>query len=295
MTASNPPPSPAALPQARPHRSRRSSTLLLVTLAVVGALTVAGVVVLLTRSPGPPGTPGTPRATATTCGDPCTEIQPRVEVTWTAPSDGGEVTGYRVQRDGEPLPGADALDPATHVLIDGSVELGRTYTYRIIAFGEEGSSPPSSEVTAEIGLPANDLAQLDGVYDVHLKVRSARSLAAMLGIDQPVPGTRDTDEWTFESTCSPSDTACPTTWEGQGGVLRPDGRRWRGSISGPDARCGGGTRVSAPIAFDLRTLEAAVEGAIWRVRSFTGTVSIRFVCPGFGTSTGTLEVTGLSG
>lgn len=53
--------------------------------------------------------------------------------------------------------------------------------------------------------------------------------------------------------------------------------------------------VPAPIAFDLRTVDAAAEGAIWRVRSFTGMVSIRFVCPGFGPSTGTLEVTGLSG
>ena len=264
-------------------------------IAVFVALAVAGILILLARSPGPPGAPGTPRAAATTCGDPCTEIRPRVEVTWTAPSDGGEVTGYRVQRDGEPLPGAGAIDPASLVLIDESVDLGRTYTYHVIAIGEEGSSPPSSEATAEIGLPAAGLAQLDGVYDVRLKVRSARSLAAMLGIDQPVPGKRGTDRWTFDSTCSPQDVACPTTWEAQDGVLRPDARRWRGSIAGPDARCGGGTKVPAPIAFDLRTVDAAAEGVIWRVRSFAGIVSIQFVCPGFGPSTGTLEVTGLSG
>jgi hypothetical protein len=180
-------------------------------------------------------------------------------------------------------------------LIDDSVDLGRTYTYRVIAFGDDGSSPLTSEATAEIGLPAAGLAQLDGVYDVRLKVRSARSLAAMLGIDQPVPGKRDTDQWTFGSTCSMQGAACPTTWEGLDGVLRPDERHWRGSIAGPDARCGGGTKVPAPIAFDLRTVDAAAEGAIWRVRSFTGTVSIRFVCPGFGSSSGTIEVTGLSG
>lgn len=294
MTASIPPPSPAADPQARPHRPRRPSTPIVVAVAVTGAL-VVGVLVLLARSPGLPGAPRTPRATASTCGDPCSKIRPRVEVTWTAPSDGGEVTGYRIQRDGEPLPGAGAIDPASLVLIDDNVDLGRTYTYRVIAFGEEGSSPPSSEALAEIGLPAADLAQLDGVYDVRMKVRSARSLAAMLGIDQPVPGKRDTDQWTFASTCSPQDAACPTTWEAQDGVLRPDERRWRGSISGPDARCGGGTKVPAPIAFELRTVDAAAEGAIWRVGSFTGMVSIRFVCPGFGPSTGTLEVTGVSG
>jgi len=218
-----------------------------------------------------------------------------VQVTWTAPSDGGEVTGYRVQRDGEPLPGADALDPATLVLVDDSVDLGRTYTYRVIAIGEEGSSPPSLAATAEIGLPAAGLAQLDGVYDVRLKVRSARSLAAMLGIDQPVPGKRGTDQWTFDSMCSPQDVACPTTWEAQEGALRPEERHWRGSIAGPDARCGGGTKVPAPIAFDLRTVDAAAEGSIWLVRSFTGTVSIRFVCPGFEPSSGTLEVTGIRG
>jgi hypothetical protein len=264
-------------------------------IVVIGALAVAGILVLLTRSPGPPGAPGPPRAAATTCGDPCTEIRPRVEVTWTAPSDGGEVTGYRVQRDGEPLPGADALDPTILVLIDDSVDLGRTYDYRVIAIGEEGSSPPSSEATAEVGLPAAGLAQLDGVYDVRLKVRSARSLAAMLGIDQPVAGKRGTDRWTFDSMCSPHDVACPTTWEAQDGVLRPEERHWRGSIAGPDARCGGGTKVPAPIAFDLRTIDAAAEGSTWRVRSFTGSISIRFACPGFGPSTGTLGVTGLSG
>ncbi len=267
----------------------------MVAIVVIGALAVAGVLIMLARSPGPPGAPGTPLAAATTCEDPCTEIRPRVDVTWTAPTDGGEVTGYRVERDGDPLAGAGSIDPTSLGVIDDGVELGRTYTYRVIAFGEEGSSLPSSEVTAEIGLPAAGLAQLDGVYDVRLKVRSARSLAAMLGIDQPVPGKRDTDQWTFDSTCSPQDVACPTSWEAQGGVLRPEGRRWRGSISGPDARCGGGTKVPAPIAFDLRTVDAAAEGAIWRVRSFTGVVSIRFVCPGFGPSTGTLEVTGLSG
>ena len=295
MTASNPPPSPARTPQVRPHRARRSSTPIVVAIVVIGALAVAGVLILLTRSPGPPGAPGTPLAAATTCGDPCTEIRPRVDVTWTAPTDGGEVTGYRVERDGDSSRGAGAIDPTSLVLIDDGVELGRTYTYRVIAFGEEGSSLPSSEATAEIGLPAAGLAQLDGVYDVRLKVRSARSLAAMLGIDQPVPGKRDTDQWTFDSTCSPQDVACPTTWEALDGVLRPEGRRWRGSIAGPDARCGGGTKVPAPIAFDLRTVDAAAEGAIWRVRSFSGMVSIRFVCPGFGPSTGTLEVTGLSG
>ena len=153
MTASIPPPSPAADPQPRPHRPRRPSTPIVVAVAVTGALVVAGGLVLLARSPGPPGAPGTPRATASTCGDPCSEIRPRVEVTWTAPSDGGEVTGYRVQRDGEPLPGAGAIDPASVVLIDDSVELGRTYTYRVIAFGEEGSSPPSSEVIARDRTP----------------------------------------------------------------------------------------------------------------------------------------------
>jgi len=188
MTASIPPPSPTH--QVRPHRARRSRAPVVAAIAVIGALAVAGILILLTRSPGPPGPPGAPRAAATTCGAPCTEIRPRVQVTWTAPSDGGEVTGYRVQRDGEPLPGADALDPATLVLVDDSVDLGRTYTYRVIAIGEEGSSPPSLAATAEIGLPAAGLAQLDGVYDVRLKVRSARSLAAMLGIDQPVPGKR---------------------------------------------------------------------------------------------------------
>jgi hypothetical protein len=295
MTATIPPPSPAPTPQVRHNRARRSRTPIVVAIAVIGAFTVASVLILLARSPGPPGAPRTPRAVATTCGDPCTEIQPHVEVTWTAPIDGGEVTGYRVHRDGELLPGAGAIDPASLSLIDDSVDLGRTYTYRIIAFGEEGSSPSSSGALAEIGLPANDLAQLDGVYDVRMKVRAARSLGAMLGIDQPVPGMRDTDQWTFDSTCSPPDVACPTTWEVQEGVLRPDEGRWRGSISGPEARCGGGTKVPAPIAFDLRTVDAAAEGATWRVRSFTGMVSIRFVCPGFRPSTGTLDVTGLRG
>ena len=111
MTASIPPPSPAPTPQVRPHRGRRSRTPIVVAIVVIGALAVAGVLIMLARSPGPPGAPGTPLAAATTCGDPCTEIRPRVEVTWTAPTDGGEVTGYRVERDGEPLAGAGVDRP----------------------------------------------------------------------------------------------------------------------------------------------------------------------------------------
>ena len=152
MTASIPPPSPAD-PQARPHRPRRPTTPIVVAVAVIGALVVAGGMVLLARSPGPPGAPGTPRATASTCGDPCSEIRPRVEVTWTAPSDGGEVTGYRVQRDGEPLPGTGAIDPASLVLIDDSVDLGRTYTYRVIAFGEAENDVIPSIATEAVSAP----------------------------------------------------------------------------------------------------------------------------------------------
>ena len=124
----------------------------MVAIVVIGALAVAGVLIMLARSPGAPGAPGTPLAAATTCEDPCTEIRPRVDVTWTAPTDGGAVTGYRVERDGGPLAGAASIDPTRLGLIDDGVELGRTYTYRVIAFGEEGSSLPSSEVRGRVSV-----------------------------------------------------------------------------------------------------------------------------------------------
>jgi hypothetical protein len=259
----------------------------------MGVLVVASIVMIATRSPGPPTPPENVKAVAITCDDPCTRIHPRVTVTWTGPLDGGELSGYRVLRDGESLAGAGAIDPATHLVVDESVVFGRSYVYRVIAVGDDGDSLPSRAVSAEARFPPLEAAQLSGIYDVSLKVRSARSLGAMLGIEHPVPGKRHDDHWTFDATCRPQDAACPTTWEGLDGVLRPDGLRWRGAVSGPRARCGGGTRVAAPIAFALRTVEAAADDARWEIRSFTGTVSIRFTCPGFGPSAGTLEVTGV--
>jgi hypothetical protein len=63
-------------------------------------------------------------------------------------------------------------------------------------------------------------------------------------------------------------------------------------VAGPEARCGGGTNVAAPTDFDLEVTEAAGDEDAWVVRSFEGSVSISFHCPGFLASSGTIAVRG---
>jgi Fibronectin type III domain len=276
-------------PPAVPRRRRR------VWLVVAGAA-LCGVAIgwLLTRAPGPPDAPGDVTAEPFRCAGPCRRLDASITLRWSAPPGGSEPTGYRIERDGVAMSpdnvataGADAT-----AFIDRDVTFGRAYEYRVVALSTVGPSPASTAVTVRLPRPPTTSAQLTGEYAVRLTVRDARALSSVLGIDEPAPGATDTDRWTFEPMCSTPMSACPVSWEGFEGHLVARGRSWSGTVTGPDARCGGGTEVAAPTRFDLEVLRAGPDASAWVVRSFEGSVSVSFHCPGFLISRGSVDVRG---
>jgi hypothetical protein len=261
-----------------------------IVLLVVAALVIAGAVAWLMRSPGAPTSPVAVEVLAETCESPCDEILPSVTVRWTPPESGASPTGYRVLRDGAPL--GEDLDPYSRSVVDEVVTIGESHSYQVIALSEEGDSPPTDPIEATVPLPPDTTAHLHGVYGVRLTVRSARSIGAAFGIEDPQPGNRGRDRWSFESTCSETEGACPSTWSGLEGTIMAQGSRWRGTVDGLPARCGPSRRAPAPIDVDLEAADVGVVGSAWVVTRFRGTARVSFRCPGFPPASATVSVIG---
>jgi hypothetical protein len=229
-------------------------------------------------------------ASAEACGAPCDRIVPNVTLTWAASEAGASASGYRVLRDGAPL-GAD-LDATQLTFVDETVTLGQSYGYQVVATSDDGDSPPSTAATATVPTPPDDTAHLDGVYRVELTVRSANQIGAAFGIEDPLPGKRDVDRWSFESTCADDEGACPSEWSKLEGLIVQDGPRWQGTVQGLPAKCGRDGRTPAPIEVDLKAVDLGVVDAAWKVTSFRGSATVSFRCPGFPSASATVEVTG---
>jgi hypothetical protein len=290
MSTNVPPPTPpypgGVAPADTPAlRDRRVA----VGLGVAAFVVVIAAVLWLTRSPGPPSAPVGLRATGESCGSPCETIAGAIRLAWTPPESGAEATGYRVMRDDVAL---DAVGGSTLSFVDDEVTIDGSYEYRVVALSEEGESPPTAPVTASVPVPPEGAAHLHGVYRVELSVRRARSIGAAFGIDDPLPGKRGRDRWSFESSCGPDEGACPSTWSGLEGDIDPRRGRWTGTIDGLPARCGRDGRAPAPIELDLRAVDVGVVDDAWIVTGFRGTATVAFRCPGFPTASATVEVTG---
>ena len=275
-----------ATPDTPARRDRRLAVGL-----IVGALVALVASVLwFTRSPGPPTVPVALVAVAETCDDACATIEPRVTLEWAPPESGAAPSAFRVLRDGATL---DAEISALELtFVDDSVTMGERYEYQVVALSDEGDSPPSSAVEATLPTPPASAAHLDGIYDVSLTVRSARSIGAAFGIENPLPGKRGTDRWSFASTCGPDEGACPSMWMGLEGEIAPRGSEWEGRIEGVPARCGRDGRAAAPIDLSLRSVDVAVVEGQWVVTGFRGSATVSFRCPGFPPASATVEVTG---
>ncbi|HWC71109.1 MAG TPA: hypothetical protein VG993_08115, partial [Actinomycetota bacterium] len=258
---------------------------------VVAAIAVlVGAVLWFTRSSGPPTVPVALRASPTSCDDPCTSVRPQVFLEWAPPESGATATGYRIVRDGTTLASDVGEDDLSFV--DETVSIGGTYSYQVVALSDDGVSPPTSPVEAIVPTPPDEAARLHGVYLVKLTVRSARSIGAAFGIENPLPGKRSSDRWSFESTCSDAGGACPSTWSGLEGAIEPIGSRWRGTIDGLPARCGRSGEAPAPIELDLEAIDVGVVDTTWTVMGFRGSAKVSFRCPGFPAASATVEVTG---
>lgn len=269
-----------------PRRDRRVE----VVLTVVAAIVVIGAVLLFTRSPGPPSPPVGLQAEAAFCDTPCEIIAPRVSLAWTPPESGAAPTGYRIVRDGvalEPSLGADELR-----FVDESVTMGVAYAYTIVASSSEGDSAATSALEVPVPTPPEEAAHLDGVYDVRLTVKEARSIGAAFGIENPVAGKQSSDQWSFTSPCITDVEPCASTWSSLEGDIEPQGSEWSGEVDGRDARCGGDGRAPAPIEIYLEAMDVEVVDGAWVVSSFAGRATVSFHCPGFPPATATVGVSG---
>ena len=286
----DPPSPPYADGVATPDTPARRDRRLAVGLVVIALVGLVASVLWFTRSPGPPTVPVAVQVSPAICDDPCETIAPQVTVEWAPPESGADPTGFRLLRDGATL---DAAISRSEVSYDADgVTMGERYEYQVVAISEEGDSPPTEPVAVVVPTPPDDAAHLEGIYDVSLTVRSARSIGAAFGIENPLPGKRGTDRWSFASTCGADEGACPSTWTGLEGEITPRGSRWKGRVEGLPARCGRDGRAAAPIDLSVRSVDVAAVDGQWVVAGFRGSATVSFRCPGFPAASATVEVTG---
>ncbi len=167
------------------------------------------------------------------------------------------------------------------LLIGGAIVLAGRDDAQVSPTVAPGNASPSP-------LPL-DRAQLAGSYRVTLVVRSARNLASLTGITPPVPGGRRTVTWRFFPICSQEAAPCAASWEGRSPALEPTGASWSATIQGDRAPCLDGGRIDAPTDLRLRPRDGVSSAQGWVVRSFVGTSSVAFRCPGFAPSRGVVE------
>ena len=158
---------------------------------------------------------------------------------------------------------------------------------------EEGDSPLTEPVAAIVPTPPDDAAHLEGVYDVSLTVRSARSIGAAFGIENPLPGKRGTDRWSFAVHVRRRRRRLPLDMDGAGGRhhaagVAVEGQRSRGCRPGAVATGAPRRPSSCPSA----SVDVAVVDGAWVVTGFRGSATVSFRCPGFPAASATVEVTG---
>ena len=173
-------------------------------------MTVTGATAALPQAPGAPGNPAAPAATHDT-----------VTLTWTAPTTGGTVTGYRVwRRTGTGSLSAVGDDLAADVLrhTDRTVTAGTAYHYRVQALSAAGAGAPTPAVAVTTAAtprepgPPTDLTAAPGADS---RMQLTWTAPADAGT-QPITGYRierarssTTPDWT-----AAGDTAGPdTTWD----------------------------------------------------------------------------------
>jgi hypothetical protein len=273
-----------------PDTPQRSDRRLAIGLGVGALMVVLAAILWATRSPGPPSAPVALEATPTICTGSCERVDPSVSLRWTPPESGAAASGYRLIRDGSPL--SPVIHRSTLSFVDEDVTIGQEYEYQVVALSSEGDSPPSTAIPVTVPTPPEEEAHLNGVYEVELTVRRARSIGAAFGIEDPRRGKTRSDRWSFRSSCGPDEGSCPSSWAGLGGDIEPTGSRWEGRVEGVPARCGRGEKAPAPIEIELRATDVDVIDTDWTVTGFEGIVKVSFRCPGFPKATATLDVSG---
>ncbi len=263
----------------------------IVVAALVIVAVVAGIIVAISRAgaAAAPATPSSVAAKGDVCVPPrCKTVATSVTVTWNEPG-GGPVGGYTVYRDGIELRAGHDVDPHITSFVDQGLQIGATYRYQVVAFGNGGTSARSPTVEATIPTPPIRAAQLDGKFRVRIVVVRAANLGKLEGIEHPRAGDHRSATWSFAAACYPDRGACPTNWFGR---LVPHGVTYVGSFPAAKASCFNGVKTPTHIDMRLKVTKAAALDSFWRASAFKGTYTVSFSCHGGFSSIGVLGVTG---
>lgn len=159
-TPAPPPPPPKPVPQpAMVRPPERPSPWPFVVLIIVLVLSVGSVFAYVNRDvlfpkPAPAPTPAPPKVPPSAPANlSATASGSAISLVWT--DGGGDMTGVRIERrEGERAYSPITVLPVGSVaFLDVSVELSKTYQYRVVAFGEGGESGPSNEASATLPDP----------------------------------------------------------------------------------------------------------------------------------------------
>jgi hypothetical protein len=190
-----------------------------------------------------------------------------VTLTWTQPTGGAEVIGYKVYRDG--LMVGSVSSPST-TFEDSNVLPGASYTYGVLSRGAgvDESDPTSVQLTTPV--PALSAARVSGNFDVRVKP------TYQFGYSETFRS--GTAGWNFEPKCS--EGACSTVWrdinlDSIKFTLARKGVTYAGSGRGKfDITCGGVDQASK-VTVQLKVVKATVIDGQWRAVRLTGKLTQR--------------------
>ena len=184
-----------------------------------------------------------------------------VELTWTAPSGGAEVSGYEVRRGDSVL---RVLSASSTTLTDDDVRPGRKYTYEVRARGMgKYSDPVSAEV--RIKVPPLKAARIEGDFNVIAKVVSKTGYTRF--------GSSPTFGWHFKPKCGRG--ACDVLWRDVFAKrvhanLERRGGHYAGNFTGFFAvKCGGSNSTSS-VDLEITVKKARAIAGEWRATKLAG-------------------------
>jgi len=240
-------------------------------MAIVIAATLAAIVVPGEEAPLPPQPPPPRKVVAA--------AQPfAVHLSWLPPAS-GSVHVFVVVREGEEIARVRA-----HSFVDRTVEPGTTYHYAVESLGPGGVLSIPVAVELRPPLPPASAAQVQGDYDVHLRV--VQSSGVRLRSQSP------NERWRLTPPCSQG-AACARVqfqdlvYPSVAGTLGLTGGMYRGLVSGYHGfTCGSpAVRVRSAMTLSFVASAGAVVGGAWRASRLQGTLREVASSPSGGCST----------
>ncbi len=237
-------------------------------IALVVAALVGVFLLLAARGRGAPGVPRALIAEGKACGPPeCKRLAVAIDLHWEPPTKGGEVTVYRLYRDGRFVTEIGSLSTDYQ---DRDVAIGEIHSYQLQALGPQKKGDLSYPAKGRVPEPPVVSAQLSGDYDVLLTVKAAKHFP---GKDRP--GDQEAVRWGFRPKCKATASACTTVVDTMRTTLRFTGKGYEGPVAIRGVRDLAAKARGLHGAILLTPTEAAADGSGWRVTSFEGIETVR--------------------